>query len=49
MATQSGLAMAKAIGGGEVDFSLNFAAPLVAMIDAGTPITVVAGGPCRLL
>jgi NitT/TauT family transport system substrate-binding protein len=43
VATGSGLAMAKSIGGGELDFSLNFAAPLVAMIDTGTPITVVAG------
>jgi NitT/TauT family transport system substrate-binding protein len=43
VATGSGLAQAKAIGSGEVDFSLNFAAPLVAMIDAGAPITLVAG------
>jgi NitT/TauT family transport system substrate-binding protein len=43
VATGSGLTMANAIGGDELDFSLNFAAPLVAMIDAGTPITVVAG------
>jgi NitT/TauT family transport system substrate-binding protein len=43
VATQSGLAMAKAIGGGDLDFSLNFAAPLVAMIDSGAPITLVAG------
>jgi NitT/TauT family transport system substrate-binding protein len=28
---------------GELDFSLNFAAPLVLSIDAGDPITVVAG------
>ena len=28
---------------GEVDFSLNFAAPLVVPIDAGEPITVLAG------
>jgi NitT/TauT family transport system substrate-binding protein len=28
---------------GELDFSLNFAAPLVLSIDAGDPVTVVAG------
>jgi NitT/TauT family transport system substrate-binding protein len=39
----SGFAMAKAIGADELDFSLNYAAPLAAMIDVGTPITLVAG------
>jgi NitT/TauT family transport system substrate-binding protein len=43
VATESGLAMAKSIVGGELDFSLNFVAPLVAMIDRGTPITLLAG------
>jgi NitT/TauT family transport system substrate-binding protein len=43
VATGSGLAMAKAIGEDALDFSLNYAAPLVAMIDSDTPITVLAG------
>ena len=32
-----------AIARGEIDFSLHFAAPLVIPIDAGEPITVLAG------
>ena len=32
-----------AIAQGEIDFSLHFSAPLVIPIDAGDPITVVAG------
>src|SRR5271169_2036287 len=43
VATGTGLDLAKSIGGGEVDFSINFAAPLVVGIDSGAPITVVAG------
>ncbi len=43
VATGSGLDLAKSIGGGEVDFSLNFAAPLVVGIDSGAPITLLAG------
>jgi NitT/TauT family transport system substrate-binding protein len=41
--TGSGLDLVKSIGGGEVDFSLNFAAPLVVGIDSGAPITLLAG------
>src|SRR5262249_29667402 len=33
----------KAIARSEVDFSLNFAAPLVIPIDAGEPITIISG------
>jgi NitT/TauT family transport system substrate-binding protein len=43
VATGSGLVLGKAMGGGELDFSLNFAAPLVAAIDAEAPITILAG------
>ena len=43
VATGSGLALAKSIGDGELDLSLNFAAPLVVGIDAGMPITLLAG------
>ncbi|HSA83219.1 MAG TPA: ABC transporter substrate-binding protein [Steroidobacteraceae bacterium] len=38
-----GLSTSQKIASGEVDFSLNFAAPLVIPIAAGDPITVVAG------
>ena len=38
-----GLSASQKIASGEVDFSLNFAAPLVIPIAAGDPITVVAG------
>jgi NitT/TauT family transport system substrate-binding protein len=34
---------AESMARGELDFSLNFAAPLVLSIDAGDPVTVVAG------
>ncbi len=33
----------RSIALGEVDFSLHFAAPLVIPIDAGEPVTVLAG------
>ncbi len=36
-------AVSDAMGRGEVDMSLHFAAPLITGIDAGAPITVVAG------
>lgn len=39
----AGLGASKKIASGEVDFSLNFAAPLVIPMAAGEPITVVAG------
>jgi len=40
---EAGLGQSKAIARGDVDFSLNFAAPLVIAIDAGEPISVIAG------
>jgi NitT/TauT family transport system substrate-binding protein len=43
VATASGLAQVKAIGDGELDLHLSFAAPVVAGIDLGAPVTVVAG------
>jgi NitT/TauT family transport system substrate-binding protein len=41
--TEAGITQTEAIGRGDVDFSLNFAAPLIIPLDAGTPITVIAG------
>jgi NitT/TauT family transport system substrate-binding protein len=41
--TERGIPVSEAIGHGEVDFNLNFAAPLIIPLDAGTPITVIAG------
>jgi len=41
--TEAGIGQSEAIGRGEVDFSLNFAAPVIIPLDAGTPITVIAG------
>src|SRR5215472_6256296 len=43
VATSAGVGQAEAIANGSVDFSLNFAAPLIIPMDAGTPITVIAG------
>jgi NitT/TauT family transport system substrate-binding protein len=40
---ESGIPASRKIASGEVDFSLNFAAPLVIPIAEGDPITVVAG------
>ena len=40
---EAGLGQSKAIARGEVDFSLNFAAPLVIPIDAGEPISIIGG------
>src|SRR5689334_20180687 len=40
---EAGLGQSKAIARGDVDFSLNFAAPLVIPIDAGEPITIIGG------
>jgi len=39
----AGIGQSKAIARGDVDFSLNFAAPLVIPIDAGEPISIIAG------
>jgi len=41
--SEAGLGQSKAIAREDVDFSLNFAAPLVIPIDAGEPISVIAG------
>jgi NitT/TauT family transport system substrate-binding protein len=43
VATEPGIPQSEAIGGGDLDFSLNFAAPVIIPLDAGTPITVIAG------
>ena len=43
VALEAGADNATGIARGEVDFSLNFAAPLMIPIDAGEPIKVVAG------
>ena len=40
---QTGIEGAQAMARGEVDFSLNFAAPLIIPMDAGAPVTVIAG------
>ena len=40
---EAGVGQAKALARGAVDFSLNFAAPLVIPIDAGEPISIIAG------
>jgi NitT/TauT family transport system substrate-binding protein len=41
--TEAGIGQSRAIASGEVDFSLNFAAPLVIPIDAGEAISIIAG------
>jgi NitT/TauT family transport system substrate-binding protein len=41
--TTAGDASTEALANGNIDLSLNFAAPLVAVIDTGAPITVLAG------
>lgn len=41
--TEPGITQSEAIGHGDLDFSLNFAAPVIIPLDAGTPITVIAG------
>jgi NitT/TauT family transport system substrate-binding protein len=43
VASAAGVAQSEAISHGSVDFSLNFAAPLIIPMDAGAPITVIAG------
>jgi NitT/TauT family transport system substrate-binding protein len=40
---QAGMDLAQAISRGDLDFSLSFAAPVIIPMDAGAPITVVAG------
>jgi NitT/TauT family transport system substrate-binding protein len=41
--SNAGVGQSRSIARGEVDFSMNFAAPLVIPIDAGEPITIIAG------
>jgi NitT/TauT family transport system substrate-binding protein len=41
--SEAGLPLLDRIAGGEVDFTLMFAAPIVVALDAGHPITAVAG------
>jgi len=43
VAASTGVGQSEAIANGSVDFSLNFAAPLIIPMDGGAPITVVAG------
>ncbi|WP_087002756.1 ABC transporter substrate-binding protein [Rhizobium sullae] len=43
VAAEAGVGQSEKIARGEVDFSLNFAAPLALAIDTGDPITVLAG------
>ena len=40
---QAGMDLTQAIAHGELDFSLSFAAPVIIPMDAGAPITVLAG------
>ena len=40
---EAGTGQSQGIASGEIDFSLNFAGPLIVPIDAGEPITVMAG------
>jgi NitT/TauT family transport system substrate-binding protein len=44
VAVPGGLASAGVVARGEADFLLNFAAPLLIPMDAGEPLTVIAGG-----
>jgi NitT/TauT family transport system substrate-binding protein len=41
--SEVGIGQSKSIARGEIDFSLNFAAPLVIPIDAGDAISIIAG------
>ncbi len=43
VATEPGMQAALALARGEIDFTTNFAPPLIISIDAGEPITMVAG------
>jgi NitT/TauT family transport system substrate-binding protein len=43
VASEVGIGQSEAIARGEVDFSLNFAAPVIIPLDGGAPITVIAG------
>src|SRR3954468_9923316 len=41
--SDAGIGQSRSLASGEIDFSLNFAAPLVIPIDAGDPISIIAG------
>jgi NitT/TauT family transport system substrate-binding protein len=41
--SEAGIGQSKSIARGEIDFSLNFAAPLLIPIDAGDAISIIAG------
>jgi NitT/TauT family transport system substrate-binding protein len=41
--SEAGIGQSRSLARGEIDFSLNFAAPLVIPIDAGDPIAILAG------
>jgi NitT/TauT family transport system substrate-binding protein len=41
--TQAGTEQAIKVGRGEIDFSMNFVAPLLISVDAGEPLTILAG------
>ena len=41
--SDAGIGQSRSLARGEIDFSLNFAAPLVIPIDAGDPIVILAG------
>jgi len=43
VATEAGVPAAISVGRGEVDFTANFAPPLIIAIDAGEPLTIVGG------
>jgi NitT/TauT family transport system substrate-binding protein len=43
VATEAGAPAALALGRGEIDFTTNFSPPLIIGIDAGEPITILAG------
>ena len=43
VAVQAGVENAQKMARGEIDFSMNFVAPLLVPIDAGEPLTVLAG------
>jgi NitT/TauT family transport system substrate-binding protein len=43
VAAETGTGQSRAVARGEIDFSLNFAAPLVISIDSGEAISIVAG------
>ena len=43
VATESGAGLSRALSSGEIDATINYAAPLIIPLDAGQPIVVLAG------